>query len=358
MTGRCGSAGSAYKSSTSSMRATYSPSTCGMHHMSRRHGLRSSSARRRRTVSRDTAAWSVSRTISPASRSEGPALASRRRAGASGRDQQRRLPSRQLARGTRTRFLAEGGLQIAFHEAPLGPIHRRAADRDDPRDLLVTHPGIRRQKDLRALELACRVLAAAQQRRQLGAFGFIEFHPVAYVHRRSPAVEDDDESCRRIGSRVHPEAGSVSGVHRRLHVGQRPPAGTGRYPALLPPHAANRPSDAADAREGPIDCTQTRRGTLHRRSRRTRPTPPPPSRPGSNSQILCDEVLVRFERAAYGLPPGDRQLLADRLELIGTVRQDAHDAPPTDQVAVRLDEEGGADLLVRYRDGPPLAVEC
>src|SRR3954452_23291304 len=51
------------------MRATYSPSTCGMHHMSRRHGLRSSSARRRRTVSRDTAAWSVSRTLSPASRS-------------------------------------------------------------------------------------------------------------------------------------------------------------------------------------------------------------------------------------------------------------------------------------------------
>jgi hypothetical protein len=35
------------------MRATYSASTCGMHHMSLRHGLRSFSARRRRTVSRD-----------------------------------------------------------------------------------------------------------------------------------------------------------------------------------------------------------------------------------------------------------------------------------------------------------------
>src|SRR3954452_24127616 len=117
---------------------------------------------------------------------ERPALASRRRAGAGRRDQQRRLLSRQLARGTRTGFLAEGGLQIAFHEAPLGPIHRRAADRDDARDLLVAHSGIRRQKGLRALELACRVLAAAHHRGQLGTLGCIEFHPVAYVHRRSP----------------------------------------------------------------------------------------------------------------------------------------------------------------------------
>src|ERR1700704_2846362 len=40
-----------------------------MHHMSRRHGLRSFSARRRRTVSRDRPACSVSLTISPASSS-------------------------------------------------------------------------------------------------------------------------------------------------------------------------------------------------------------------------------------------------------------------------------------------------
>src|SRR5271157_203116 len=38
------------------MRATYSPSTCGIHHMSLRQGLRWFSANRRRTVSRDTLA--------------------------------------------------------------------------------------------------------------------------------------------------------------------------------------------------------------------------------------------------------------------------------------------------------------
>lgn len=119
--------------------------------------------------------------------------------------------------------------------------------------------------------------------------------------------------------------------------------------------------------------------------------------------------LVRFERAAYGLPPGDRQLLADKRELIGAVRRDAHDVPHADPVAAhpllrelelgadevleliasarrlkmavrgwvaeehlratlsrvdgitrceRLDEEGGPDLLVRYRGGPALTVEC
>src|SRR6266568_2402227 len=51
------------------MRATYSPSTCGMHHMSLRHGLRWFSAKRRRTVSRDRSSCSVSVTIAPASSS-------------------------------------------------------------------------------------------------------------------------------------------------------------------------------------------------------------------------------------------------------------------------------------------------
>ena len=48
-------------------RATYSPSTWGMHHMSLRHGLRSFSASRRRTVSPDRLSCSVSLTIVSAS---------------------------------------------------------------------------------------------------------------------------------------------------------------------------------------------------------------------------------------------------------------------------------------------------
>src|SRR5215207_5276876 len=51
------------------MRATYSPSIFGTHHIFSRQGLSSFSARRRRTVSRETLSCSVRRTISPASNS-------------------------------------------------------------------------------------------------------------------------------------------------------------------------------------------------------------------------------------------------------------------------------------------------
>ena len=51
------------------MRATYSASTSGMHHMSLRHGLRSFSKSLRRTVSRESSSWSVSLIISPANSS-------------------------------------------------------------------------------------------------------------------------------------------------------------------------------------------------------------------------------------------------------------------------------------------------
>ncbi|MEN3238953.1 hypothetical protein PUR29_36570 [Methylobacterium ajmalii] len=119
--------------------------------------------------------------------------------------------------------------------------------------------------------------------------------------------------------------------------------------------------------------------------------------------------LVRFERAAKGLPPGDRQLLAERrelfaeaapadekaaeadvaalhplveefqlapgqiLELIASARrlkmavrgwvaevklQEALAATPGITACDRLDEEGGPDLRVSWRGGPPLTLEC
>ena len=51
------------------MRATYSPSTRGTHHIFCRQGLSAFSAKRRRTVSRERCWCSVRRTISPASSS-------------------------------------------------------------------------------------------------------------------------------------------------------------------------------------------------------------------------------------------------------------------------------------------------
>lgn len=120
--------------------------------------------------------------------------------------------------------------------------------------------------------------------------------------------------------------------------------------------------------------------------------------------------LVRFERAAQGLAPGDRHLLAERpdlfaggglgalanktdlpaaavhpiasefeldpdqiLELIASARRlkmavrgwvaeeklrDLLSRDPGVTYCERLDVEGGADLRVRWRDGPPLMVEC
>src|SRR5471032_2949036 len=51
------------------MRATYSPSTRGMHHISLRHGLRPFSANRRRTVSPERLSCPVSLTMASASSS-------------------------------------------------------------------------------------------------------------------------------------------------------------------------------------------------------------------------------------------------------------------------------------------------
>lgn len=122
--------------------------------------------------------------------------------------------------------------------------------------------------------------------------------------------------------------------------------------------------------------------------------------------------LIRLERAALGLPPGDRHLLAERPDLFSKppTRAEPEPAQPLpanaglhplaaefelapDQIleliasarrlkmavrgwvaeeklrealastrgvtaCERLDEEGGADLRVRWRGGPPLLIEC
>ena len=96
-----------------------------------------------------------------------PAGAARRRARAGGRHQQGFLLAGELALGAGARLLAQRPLQIAFDEAPLGPVHRRAADPDTGGDILVANARVRGQQDLRPLELARRLLAPAQQRRRV-----------------------------------------------------------------------------------------------------------------------------------------------------------------------------------------------
>src|ERR1700757_3874037 len=105
------------------MRATYSASTLGMHHMSLCQGLRWFSARRRRTVSRERLSWSVSLTIAPASSVQRPAGATFGRARTGGGDEEGFFVAGQLTIGACPRLLVQGGFEITFNEAALGPVN-------------------------------------------------------------------------------------------------------------------------------------------------------------------------------------------------------------------------------------------
>jgi hypothetical protein len=76
--------------------------------------------------------------------------------------------------------------QVANHEAALGSIDGRAAYPDAPRDLLVADAGIRSQQNLRTLEFARRVPAAAEERLEFIAFSLAESDPIAYIHPYLP----------------------------------------------------------------------------------------------------------------------------------------------------------------------------
>jgi hypothetical protein len=111
-----------------------------------------------------------------------PSRPARRRPGVGSRHQHRLLLAGELARRPGTRFFAEGRFQVAFDEPPLRPIHRRPADRNAGSNILVAHPSIGRQQDLRPLQLARGGLAPAHQRRQLLALGLAQVHPVTHIH--------------------------------------------------------------------------------------------------------------------------------------------------------------------------------
>src|SRR5262249_42882341 len=100
----------------------------------------------------------------------------------SGRDQECFLFAGKLAPCPRARLLAERRLQVAEHESALGPVHGGAAHPDIASNLLVAGAGIRRQQNLRPLELARRLPAPSQERGQLLAFGWLEFDAISYIH--------------------------------------------------------------------------------------------------------------------------------------------------------------------------------
>src|SRR5450755_936789 len=180
------------------MRATYSPSTRGMHHISLRQGLRPFSASRRRTVSPDRLSCPVSLTMASA-KSSGAPLG---RVCASRCHQQGFFLAGELALRSRTRILAQRPFQIAFHKAPLGPVHGGTAHRHRAGNLFIAAAGICRQQYLGALEFAGGPFALAQHRGEFTAFGLAQFDSITYIHP-DLLVGGPDESTNESKIRRH-----------------------------------------------------------------------------------------------------------------------------------------------------------
>jgi hypothetical protein len=83
----------------------------------------------------------------------------------------------------------EGLVEIALHEAALGPVDGRAAHAEALGHGLVRHPGIGREQDLSSLERAGCMPATVEQGLEFGALGVAQVDPVAYGHRASPLRE-------------------------------------------------------------------------------------------------------------------------------------------------------------------------
>src|SRR4051794_39523177 len=221
------------------MRATYSPSIFGTHHIFSRQGLSSFSARRRRTVSRETLSCSVRRTISPASSS----MVQRARP-SGGREHAVAIRSASswpvsLAPGAGTGLFMQGLPESALHEVALGPVDGRAAHTEALGNGLVRHPGVGRQQDLSSLELAGCMLATAEQRPKLRALGFAQLDPITYVHLASPSREAQmNRSCSDVREKFTERQGQyLAFIDAYTRVHGRPPAETDmqRHFQLTPP---------------------------------------------------------------------------------------------------------------------------
>src|SRR6266567_6445482 len=234
------------------MRATYSPSTFGMHHMSWRQGLSLFSHNRRRTVSYDRLSCSVSLTVSSASSS------SVHRARPSGGLAQAVATSRASSLPVSLRSAPGRGSSLSARSRlpPLGPVHGGTAHRYRAGNLFIAAAGIGRQQDLGALEFAGGSFAFAQHRGELTAFGLAQFDPITYIHLDllvgGPDESTNESKIRRRAqpqhSRLHRKARSVPGLHLHLRAHVPTPARRDRHAAPLSSQPAFGPPDDRDPR--------------------------------------------------------------------------------------------------------------
>ena len=140
-----------------------------------------------------------------------------------------------------------------------------------------------------------RMLAPAQQHPELVTLALGQRDTIAYVHR-SLRVGGPDEltvesNVWRPPTRLHAQAGPVSGVHRRLCALTSAPAGRSRYATVLRRHPAFGPPDDSHPRTRRSNSTPTGRATKRRGPRPSRgPTRLAGSTPTGHN--LCAEVLV------------------------------------------------------------------
>ncbi len=111
-----------------------------------------------------------------------PAGATFGRARTCGGDEEGFFVAGQLTIGACPRLLVQGGFEIAFNEAALGPVNGRAADSHSSGYIVVTEPAVGGEQNLGSFELAGVMLAAAHQRGEFTSLGFAQFDMVAYVH--------------------------------------------------------------------------------------------------------------------------------------------------------------------------------
>src|SRR5450759_2052363 len=242
------------------MRATYSPSTRGMHHISLRQGLRPFSASRRRTVSPDRLSCPVSLTMASASSSS----------------VQRARPLGGFAQAVATSKASS--LPVSLRSAPgrgssLSARSRLPSTkrRFRARNLFIAAAGIGRQQYLGALEFAGGSFALAQHRGEFTTFGLAQFDPITYIHPDllvgGPDESTNESKIRRRSqpqcSRLHRKARPVPGFHLHLLAHLPMPARRDRYAAPLSSQPTLGPPDDRHARTKWPHSASTRRRPKH-----------------------------------------------------------------------------------------------
>src|SRR5271157_5325744 len=118
----------------------------------------------------------------PSQQLQRPAGATFGRARTGGGDEEGFFVAGQLTIGACPRLLVQGGFEIAFNEAALGPVNGRAADSDSSGNIVVAETAVGGEQNLGSLDLAGVMLAAAHQRGEFAPLGFAQVDMIAYVH--------------------------------------------------------------------------------------------------------------------------------------------------------------------------------